>query len=265
MRRASAQPGFAAAAGAAVLCAVFHCGDSGTQDPDTTPALRVGLERLTIYAAPDDTTLRVCRVSLSSTGADTLRQVDGLTVAADCGSGHGDWLSAVVDTLSSGALVLAHEFSGLQLDTGIYDATVTVSAPEYQSAVYTVQAVVQPFVLRLVLPPIAGHEEEDVDAVTQASDVIPQLSFIVDPPRQQDSLDYVIVRTTDIDTTIYDTRLPGKQVLPYFYGRKIAVSHWYVKRPETQGVCTTSVYAYTHGGLSATDRIVVRVLDRYER
>jgi hypothetical protein len=250
--------------GAAAVLPFAFCGEAD-EEPEEIAALLVGRDSLTIYAGPADTTVPVYRLSLRSSLSDTLRRVDSLQIAIEYGPGAVDWLSVALDTLSSGALVLAHTYTGTQLDTGMYYATVTLSSHDFPDVTCTVRLIVQPFVLRLVLPPIAGHTEEDVDAVTQASDVIPQLAFIVDPPRLADSLDYVLVRTSDIDSTIYDTRMPGKQVLPYFYGRKIPVTHWYVKRPETSGICTTYAYAFTRGGLSATDMLVVRVLDKTER
>jgi hypothetical protein len=165
-----------------------------------------------------------------------------------------------VETLPSGKLVLTNTIVDNQLSEGMYACSASVST-DGQEAAYGLDLHVEPFLTRLVLPPTAGYEEY-VDAVTRASDSWPALSFIVSPPTDgTDSLDYLIVRSTDINDTIYDSRIPNKEILPYFYGKTTPVAHWYVKRPETAGLCTTYVHAWTHGGKQSMDMIVVRVLD----
>lgn len=246
---------------ASLLWMACNDGDNGT---GTTPSLIVGRALVPLHTAPGDTTMRTVRLSLGSSDAATLDAVADLqaVIAYDTPS-DGSWTLAVTpDTLADGALALVNTIEDPPRTEGVYRADVSITGQDYDAAAYAVEVNVHPFLIRLVLPPLQGYEE-DVDAVTQASDVIPELSFVVLPPTDgTDSLKDIRIRTTDIDTTIYRS-LDGS-FWPALYGRKFPVTHWYVKDTSTAGICTTYAYAETYGGQQSMDMVVVRVLNKDE-
>ncbi|MBD3243798.1 MAG: hypothetical protein GF331_24615 [Chitinivibrionales bacterium] len=245
------------------LAALLYAACDSTDDvTSTTPSLAVGRSALSVHTAPGDTTTRPIRLSLRASDAAALYALAGLQTTVTYGAGDIWTLTVAPDTLSDGALALVTDVAVPPQTAGVHSATVTVSGGEYNPAEYAVDVNVHPFLIRLVLPPIPGHEE-DVDAITQASDVLPQLGFIVLPPTDgTDSLKDIRIRTTDIDTTLYHST--DGSFLPAFYGRTFPVTHWYVKDTATAGICTTYAYAETYGGRQSMDMVVVRVLNKDE-
>jgi hypothetical protein len=111
-----------------------------------------------------------------------------------------------------------------------------------------------PFCLSVQLPPLPGYENV-VDAVTQASNVIANIS--VDVTRPANPNDSILDVVIDYGDGVRKRWLNGTFQVD---SGMVAVTHWYIRDSLTHGICTTKIFATTYGGDTVDTSIVIHVL-----